>query len=163
MCCEDGEEGEDDGEDVEDGEDLEEEEDEQMEEEDTPVGKAEAVVGGSTASDPNVRALADMVEEFGIDTLYPPLDGTAFYTMICRINHSCEPNVRVTYVSCPQRGLLATLIALRPIGPGEELVQSYIDQFQGYEARKKALSDYGFVCSCSKCVIESGALKTVAV
>ena len=76
----------------------------------------------------------------GADSLFPPLDGTAFYQLICKINHSCEPNVIVRYSppsssSSPSSlggggslGLRAYLTTLRPIESGEELLQSYIDQ-----------------------------------
>ena len=47
--------------------------------------------------------------------------------------------------------LRARLTALRDIGPGEELVQSYVDQALSFEARRLALLDYGFECSCRKC------------
>lgn len=151
------------------GED-EEEEDEDEEEEEftsdaeeenaTEVGGASAAMETSQATGPvdeNLAALQELIEEQGMDTLFPPLDGTAFYALICRINHSCDPNVRVVYVNSPEFGLQATLLALRPIQPGEELVQSYIDQFQPFAVRQKALKDYGFQCVCTKCVAERGA------
>jgi hypothetical protein len=37
--------------------------------------------------------------QHGDSNIFPPLDGSAFYLNICRINHSCEPNVRVEYVN----------------------------------------------------------------
>lgn len=93
-----------------------------------------------------------MIEEEGLDTIYPPLDGTAFYELICQINHSCTPNVIVKYTMSPERGLLAQLHALRDIAEGEEFVQSYIDQSMPFKKRQKALLDYGFQCTCEKCV-----------
>jgi hypothetical protein len=53
-----------------------------------------------------------------------------------------------TVSSCP---LTAQVVALRPIEEGEELVHSYIDQQLSFEARREALLDYGFACSCPKC------------
>jgi hypothetical protein len=156
MCCDEGEgegDGEEDGEDDEE-EDADDEDDAEMEDAAEQASAAATAVPGA---DPSIAALREMIEEYGLDTLYPPLDGTAFYSVICRINHSCDPNVRVTYINCPLRGLLASLIALRPIAPGEELVQSYIDQFASLKARQKALKDYGFVCACPKCVQEGSA------
>lgn len=146
MCCDDDEEGE-------EGEEEEsEEEGEEMEEVET---SAPTVSGGPV--DENLAVVRELVDTHGIDTLFPPLDGTAFYALICRINHSCDPNVRVTYVNSPEFGLQAHLLALRPIQPGEELLQSYIDQFQPFAARQKALKDYGFDCACTKCVAERGS------
>ena len=74
-----------------------------------------------------LKELKSLVEENGEDMLYPPLDGTAFYLTLCKINHSCEPNVVVKYTSKPSGGLVAQLFAVRDIVPGEELLQSYID------------------------------------
>lgn len=146
MCCDDDEEGE-------EGEEEEsEEEGEEMEEVET---SAPTVSSGPV--DENLAVVRELVDTHGIDTLFPPLDGTAFYALICRINHSCDPNVRVTYVNSPEFGLQAHLLALRPIQPGEELLQSYIDQFQPFAARQKALKDYGFDCACTKCIAERGS------
>lgn len=78
--------------------------------------------------------LLQFIEESGgMDRVFPPLDGTAFYVNICKINHSCEPNVFVRYAmsSTPGIGLIAEIVALQEINPGDELLQSYIDQSKG--------------------------------
>ena len=49
-------------------------------------------------------------------------------------------------------GLMAEVKVVRPIGAGEELVQSYIDENLSWEDRRTALMDYGFECTCEKCV-----------
>eukprot|EP01038_Epipyxis_sp_PR26KG_P013791 gene13791-18498_t len=98
------------------------------------------------------HALIAYCNEQGEDTLFPPLDGTAFYMKICRINHSCEPNVIVKYTDFGEgKGLTAVVNVLRPIVAGEELFQSYIDQSLNYELRQAKLKDYGFTCNCRKC------------
>lgn len=163
---------------------------------------------GVTSGNPLYDELHDLIEEHGIDTIFPPLDGTAFYYKVCRVNHSCEPNVLVIYPadtaydaskdtarhlsengtheslsellhastqenvtnamheSCgfsgarPQdagEALIANMIALRDIAPGEELVQSYIDRTLDYKARWKAIAEYGFTCSCARCIAERDA------
>lgn len=99
-------------------------------------------------------SLKELVEFHGLEVLYPPVDGTAFFSTICRINHSCDPNVRVIYRVSPLFGMQAHLTAMKTISAGEELVQSYIDQFLPYEDRQQALEDYGFKCSCVKCSSE---------
>jgi len=97
----------------------------------------------------------------GLEALFPPLDGTSFYRTICKINHSCKPNVRVQYSSFQHSnnpiygGLIATMVALEDIEPQQELVQSYIDQYLPYTERKVALSDYGFLCRCERCKVDS--------
>ena len=148
--------------------------------------------------------LHTLLNEHGLDKVFPPLDGTAFYANICKINHSCVPNVIVTYTtrshlkSTPvlglsthevsavsgdddrNDGLVALVKVLKPIQPGEELVQSYIDTNLGtillksiqyslshanaiiytdYTDRQAALQDYGFVCTCSKCIEEVAAMQ----
>lgn len=83
--------------------------------------------------------------------LIPPLDGTAFYINICKINHSCDPNMYVKYASSVEHGVFAEVVSLRGIAAGEELLQSYIDQALPYEERQASLADYGFKCSCNLC------------
>ena len=101
------------------------------------------------------QRLKYLIEAQEADRLYPPLDGTAFYSTICKINHSCVPNVMVKYTSTLESGLIAQLHTLRSIDPGEELLQSYIDQNMPFDERKAALKDYGFECTCEKCELES--------
>ncbi len=88
------------------------------------------------------------------DAIFTPLDGTAHFAMTEKMNHSCEPNVVILYKS---RGwgknhpLVAYCIALRDIEPNEELTIAYIETDETYDARQKALANYGFVCTCPKC------------
>jgi hypothetical protein len=88
------------------------------------------------------------------DGLFPPMDGTAMYSIACKCNHSCDPNVVLLYKT---RGwgrdhpLVAYCVALRDIEEGEELTISYIVTDDDLEARQKHLINYGFVCECSKC------------
>ena len=131
--------------------------------------------------DSSLDKLNTILREYGVDSIFPPLDGTALYSMMCKINHSCSPNVRVTYLFTKEHGLVASLIATREIQPDEELLQSYIDQTMGTcallalahvflshhlltvgryfylhtdtAARQAALADYGFRCTCYKCSI----------
>jgi len=141
MCCED---------------DLVEEDDPGYDQEvDLSAGQMMPCVDDTVPTgEPDLVSLKELIELHGVDVLYPPGDGTAFYSTICRINHSCDPNVRVVYKVSPQLGLQAHLIAIKPILAGEELVQSYIDQFLSYQDRQQALEDYGFRCTCVKCFSE---------
>ena len=104
-----------------------------------------------------LEELLNLVEELGEDSLFPPLDGTSFYELTCKINHSCDPNVIVTYATSNEVGLQAQLLVLKPIQADEELVQSYIDQSQSLPARRAALIDYGFICTCRTCQIDASA------
>jgi hypothetical protein len=114
---------------TEGGEDDEDNEEETVD----PSDVACMVAGGDGEQEQEEQEgeLKAMLEEVGADTVYPPLDGTAFYTTICRINHSCNPNVMVKYTCIREHGLCAQMVVLRDIAEGDELVQSYIDQTLG--------------------------------
>eukprot|EP00981_Chlorochromonas_danica_P006924 scaffold1504_cov172-Ochromonas_danica.AAC.12 len=107
--------------------------------------------------DPSLDQAHQLVEQYGEEALLPPLDGTAFYLLTCKINHSCVPNVMVYYTTLPGRGLVAQLTALREIEVGEELVQSYVDAQQPLAKRSRELAEYGFTCTCAKCQAESAS------
>jgi SET domain len=81
--------------------------------------------------DASLTKLYGLVREYDVENIFPPLDGTALFSMLCKINHSCEPNVRVKYVFTKELGLTAFLVALKEIHKGSELLQSYIDQTMG--------------------------------
>lgn len=91
------------------------------------------------------------------DEILTPLDGTAHFSLLTKMNHSCSPNTVVLYKS---RGwgrdhpLCAYCIALKDIAPGEELTISYIETDESYEERQAALANYGFQCTCPKCETE---------
>ena len=53
-----------------------------------------------STGDDQLDQLRLLVRSQGLDRLLPPFDGTAFYLLTCRINHSCQPNVIVKYVHC---------------------------------------------------------------
>jgi len=89
-----------------------------------------------------------------LDYIFPPLDGTAMYATVCKMNHSCDPNVIVLYKRQgwgSRHPLTAYCVALRDIAPGDELTISYIDLQDSYIERQAALENYGFRCNCSKC------------
>lgn len=107
----------------------------------------------------------DSPEGDDLDTLFCPLDGTSMYHTACKMNHSCDPNVIVKYVySCSGGGnrarwgklypLLIQCCAIRDVQEGEELCISYIKSDATYEERKLLLENYGFECTCLKCVTE---------
>ena len=122
-----------------------EEEEEEEEEESTNEGAA-------SGGDESLTQLLSLLGEHGSEAIFPPLDGTAFYSKICKINHSCLPNCIVRYASDPYSGaLVAQLCALMDLEPGQELLQSYVDSAMAPARRQQALADYGFECRCSKC------------
>jgi hypothetical protein len=129
-------------------EDNEGEGDEEEEEGDEREEEVECAPSGDEQLD-EIRRIVS--REGGIDNVFPPLDGTAFYDTICKMNHSCVPNAVVVYATSEGRGLVAQVRALRDILEGEEVLQSYIQESLSTEKRQLALRDYGFTCTCSKC------------
>uniref|UniRef100_A0A8C7X9J4 [histone H3]-lysine(4) N-trimethyltransferase n=1 Tax=Oryzias sinensis TaxID=183150 RepID=A0A8C7X9J4_9TELE len=70
---------------------------------------------------------------------------------VALMNHSCSPNVIVTY-----KGTVAEVRAVQEINPGDEIFNSYIDLLYPTEDRKERLLDsYFFVCQCTECTIKS--------
>jgi len=68
------------------------------------------------------------------------------------MNHSCDPNVIVTY---PNRNSMAHIISKTPIKAGDELCISYIDvDTLSRDERHAALVEYRFICSCKRCTEE---------
>ncbi|KAG2467146.1 N-lysine methyltransferase SMYD2-A [Polypterus senegalus] len=73
--------------------------------------------------------------------------GSAIFPDVALMNHSCCPNVIVTY-----RGTLAEVRAVQPISPGDEIFTSYIDLLYPTEDRNDRLKDsYFFSCECKEC------------
>ncbi|NXF25240.1 SMYD2 methyltransferase, partial [Rhodinocichla rosea] len=73
--------------------------------------------------------------------------GSAIFPDVALMNHSCCPNVIVTY-----KGTLAEVRAVREIEPGEEIFSSYIDLLYPTEDRNDRLRDsYFFSCDCREC------------
>ncbi|TKC49329.1 hypothetical protein EI555_021498 [Monodon monoceros] len=73
--------------------------------------------------------------------------GSAVFPDVALMNHSCCPNVIVTY-----KGTLAEVRAVQEIHPGEEVFTSYIDLLYPTEDRNDRLRDsYFFTCECQEC------------
>ncbi len=142
---------------VDDEEEMEEEEEEEMSGQDEAqlaIGEGDEladIAWSSATGHTEVDAIHQLLHDYTEEVILPPLDGTAFYFLTCKINHSCSPNVLVKYTHSPEYGLAAQLVALRAISPGEELVQSYIDPSLSTVQRQRLLAEYGFACNCAKC------------
>ncbi|XP_072545983.1 N-lysine methyltransferase SMYD2-A isoform X2 [Salminus brasiliensis] len=77
--------------------------------------------------------------------------GSAVFPDVALMNHSCSPNVIVTY-----KGTVAEVRAVQEINPGEEIFNSYIDLLYPTEDRNERLQDsYFFTCDCKECTTES--------
>jgi hypothetical protein len=101
----------------------------------------------------NVVPPEQIADEYELDSLFPALDGTAIFSDVCTMNHSCCAPCRIEYVGgSAGQPLKAAVVASEDIHPGQELLFSYIDETMHTDDRRKALEDYGFVCKCSKCM-----------
>ncbi|RXN18614.1 N-lysine methyltransferase SMYD2-B [Labeo rohita] len=77
--------------------------------------------------------------------------GLAIFPDIALLNHSCCPNVIVTY-----RGINAEVRAVQEISQGQEIYTSYIDLLYPTEDRIERLRDvYYFSCDCKECSTKS--------
>uniref|UniRef100_A0A8B9Z7F9 [histone H3]-lysine(4) N-trimethyltransferase n=1 Tax=Buteo japonicus TaxID=224669 RepID=A0A8B9Z7F9_9AVES len=83
--------------------------------------------------------------------------GSAIFPDVALMNHSCCPNVIVTY-----KGTLAEVRAVKEIEPGEEVFTSYIDLLYPTEDRNDRLRDsYFFNCDCRECITKEKVIKLV--
>jgi SET and MYND domain-containing protein len=81
-----------------------------------------------------------------------PHQGSAVYLLGSMFNHSCEPNVDITF---PYNNAEISFVAATDIAKNTELTISYIDAGVGRNARQEQLRfAYGFLCNCPKCVEE---------
>lgn len=77
--------------------------------------------------------------------------GSAIFPSVALMNHSCCPNVIVTY-----KGTVAEVRAVKRIDPGEEIFTSYIDLLYPTEDRQDRLRDsYFFTCDCRECATKA--------
>ncbi|KAG7279139.1 hypothetical protein CRUP_022334 [Coryphaenoides rupestris] len=77
--------------------------------------------------------------------------GSAVFPDVALMNHSCSPNVIVTY-----NGTVAEVRAVQDINPGDEVFNSYIDLLYPTEDRRERLIDsYFFNCQCEQCTSKS--------
>ncbi|KAI1897235.1 hypothetical protein AGOR_G00081190 [Albula goreensis] len=77
--------------------------------------------------------------------------GSAVFPDVALMNHSCCPNVIVTY-----KGIDAEVRAVQDISPGDEVLTSYIDLLYPTEDRNERLRDsYFFTCDCKECTTKA--------
>lgn len=91
-----------------------------------------------------------LLDAFG-DEYATPCEGTGFYALQSCCNHSCAPSAAAEGDVNGETSVLAE----RDIAQGEEITISYIDESMSFEDRQAALLDYGFVCRCRACLVDS--------
>ncbi|CCI41411.1 unnamed protein product [Albugo candida] len=99
-----------------------------------------STVSNSPSSDQQASANTLHEEEFCLDKKPSPgpfvgVEGTALFSLICTMNHSCLPNCIVVYGHSGQ----AHIHAIQAIQPMDELCIEYIDTDQPYEERQHEL------------------------
>eukprot|EP01063_Lacrimia_lanifica_P039868 TRINITY_DN8873_c0_g1_i1.p1 TRINITY_DN8873_c0_g1~~TRINITY_DN8873_c0_g1_i1.p1 ORF type:complete len:417 (+),score=171.96 TRINITY_DN8873_c0_g1_i1:63-1313(+) len=83
--------------------------------------------------------------------------GQGVYKVCACFNHSCEPNIQVSYGDANDETLVVN--AIREINKGDEVCISYIDEDADYATRQSQLQEhYLFKCLCPKCTREEAEL-----
>jgi hypothetical protein len=103
--------------------------------------------------------------------------GVMLDPLFAKFNHSCEPNIAIhrpqytlksgwmssNLLSEDERKTFARIVPLRDIQKGEELLSCYVVPTASVKERKAKLQEnYFFECSCSKCVSDTEAARTLA-
>lgn len=87
-----------------------------------------------------------------LEAPWPAFHGSGLFIFVARLNHSCQPNLKLHF---PGNSACLTAVALAPVAPGEEFCISYIRQDANAQTRRKQLLEwYGFSCSCPRCAQE---------
>jgi len=88
-----------------------------------------------------------------VDMLVTPTVGTGLFAVLCRINHSCDPNAEFKAVHSATDGPAeVAAVATRTILPGQEICVNYLDTNGVTKTPcSELLERYGFNC---KCVVE---------
>lgn len=113
------------------------------------------VSASSSSSQGDFRAMMEHTLTSSIRT--GASNGSAIYAYGSMFNHSCAPNVNVTW---PERNHLVEFVASENIKQGEQLTIAYIDLNEDWSlnvAKRRAQLEeaYGFVCECPRCVSET--------
>jgi hypothetical protein len=125
------------------------------------------LAGGLLANDPalSISWVCDMISLLGPNAISVHVPGAA--TLLGNgqavmaagncFNHSCVPNMEEAS-NADQTGARLTFLTSSAVAKGEELCISYCDTDAPYAERRNCLrGQYGFICSCAKCGIESAA------
>ncbi|KAF2639530.1 SET domain-containing protein [Massarina eburnea CBS 473.64] len=86
----------------------------------------------------NAYLVGSLMSEFGL------------FPKGARINHSCRPNSNQVWIDKTGKRVVR---AIRRIEEGEEISATYLPLLQSRKERQRALSQYGFKCTCSACVL----------
>lgn len=125
---------------------------------DEGCGEDECELDDGEITDKKLAEMAADVQKLSFQELlaapWPSLHGTALFLSVARLNHSCEPSLRIDF---PDNCASLAATVLRPIAAGEELKISYIRQEADVQKRRQQLLEYGFACDCPRCQQEEAS------
>ena len=85
-------------------------------------------------------------------TLFGAHKGVGVFPLLSKLNHACEPNCMPLW----RRDNCVQLVATRALPPGTELTIDYLGDMVPRDAARRRRAwlqeQYGFVCSCVRCV-----------
>lgn len=82
-------------------------------------------------------------------------EGIGLFPLQATLNHSCAPNVWLRKIEEEEEHDGRVVAVLKEeVRAGDELCNSYIDIELPYAQRQRELAEYGFACTCVKCVAE---------
>ena len=82
--------------------------------------------------------------------------GISVYEVVNFFNHSCLPNASWSH-DHGKTGYSIRLTADRTVQAGEEIFISYFDLSRDLQRRQESMLQYGFICKCARCVVESAS------
>ncbi|KAJ7288313.1 hypothetical protein C8J57DRAFT_1279819 [Mycena rebaudengoi] len=83
--------------------------------------------------------------------------GHGIFPLASRLfNHGCLPNAAAKYVLLPAHPPRMEVVALRDIGPGDEICLPYLDPALVQSRQQIFELSYGFKCRCPSCVFFEG-------
>ena len=123
----------------------------------SPYVEYQETMGAAAATETELREFQRKcrnVRSDAITRFQTSARGQAVYRIGSCFNHSCYPNVQISYDVDNRETLVG--VATRAVRAGEELMIAYIDESLSYWQRQMHLYDhYLFQCTCVKCLAES--------
>jgi hypothetical protein len=109
--------------------------------------------GDDDDNDDDEQYFEDLVDQREESNPFVRLEGVGLFPLGATLNHSCMPNVLVSYVNRHE----ANVIARRSIKAGDELTHTYVQETASLDQRRAAMRIYGFQCHCVRCVADDDA------
>ncbi len=105
---------------------------------------------GQILADSRAKASTKSFDE--LSRHWPSFHANGFFPSVSKLNHSCRQNAKIYFDEGSNQ---VQCRAIRPIAAGEEIRICYVREEASFSKRQKLLKEYGFTCSCPRCVEES--------